>query len=419
VKEKTVASVTGTDASETLDRADGVTDNADTILGLGGNDTIFGLGGSDYIKGGGGADRINGGGGIDTASYSDSDEGVFVDLDFGLGAGGTAEGDVLTSIENLEGSPYGDFLGGNNAANVLKGLSGDDHIEGGGGGDTLDGGAGIDTAYYNDSGEGVSVNLRFGTGNNGTADGDELISIENLVGSDYGDFLIGNDADNVIRGGGGNDFLLRGGAGADTIDRGSGIDEVNYLDSDAGVNVNLLLGQGTGGTAEGDVLISIEDLQGSQFGDVLRGNASANLIDGNSGSDFLYGEQGADSLDGDGGADHIEGGAGADTIRGGINADLLIGGADADSFFFFSGDSGRYSAGQADVIADFVDADQIYLQGFYEFAGGGAAEPGENEYVVYWNSDANGWILSWNDGDFIQDALVHGDNPLGDISFFT
>jgi Ca2+-binding RTX toxin-like protein len=110
VKEKTVASVTGTDASETLDRADGVTDNADTILGLGGNDTIFGLGGSDYIKGGGGADRINGGGGIDTASYSDSDEGVFVDLDFGLGAGGTAEGDVLTSIENLEGSSYGDFL---------------------------------------------------------------------------------------------------------------------------------------------------------------------------------------------------------------------------------------------------------------------------------------------------------------------
>jgi Ca2+-binding RTX toxin-like protein len=73
VKEKTVASVTGTDASETLDRADGVTDNADTILGLGGNDTIFGLGGSDYIKGGGGADRINGGGGIDTASYSDSE----------------------------------------------------------------------------------------------------------------------------------------------------------------------------------------------------------------------------------------------------------------------------------------------------------------------------------------------------------
>ena len=58
-----MATVTGTDNSETIDGADGVTNSADTIFGLGGNDTIFGLGGNDTIKGGGGADTINGGAG--------------------------------------------------------------------------------------------------------------------------------------------------------------------------------------------------------------------------------------------------------------------------------------------------------------------------------------------------------------------
>jgi Ca2+-binding RTX toxin-like protein len=62
-----MATVDGTNNSETLDALDGVTNGGDTIYGRGGNDTIFGLGGDDYIQGGSGADDIDGGNGIDTA----------------------------------------------------------------------------------------------------------------------------------------------------------------------------------------------------------------------------------------------------------------------------------------------------------------------------------------------------------------
>src|SRR5262247_3887087 len=96
-----MAIVNGTNASETINAFDGVTNFADEIFGLLGNDVIFGLGGNDIITGGLGADRIDGGSGIDTASYSDSTEAVTVRLDLGRGAGGTAVGDTLISIENL------------------------------------------------------------------------------------------------------------------------------------------------------------------------------------------------------------------------------------------------------------------------------------------------------------------------------
>src|SRR5688500_1004929 len=108
-----MANIYGTDGAETINAFDGVTNNADTIFGFGGNDSIFGLGGNDEIKGGGGADAINGGSGTDTANYSDSAEGVVVSLISNEGFGGTAEGDTLTSIENLTGSSHDDFLVGN------------------------------------------------------------------------------------------------------------------------------------------------------------------------------------------------------------------------------------------------------------------------------------------------------------------
>ena len=80
-----MSDVFGTDASETINLLDGVSNGADSIWGFGGNDTIFGLGGDDRIKGGGGADTIDGGNGIDTVDYTDSDTGVIVNLVPGTG----------------------------------------------------------------------------------------------------------------------------------------------------------------------------------------------------------------------------------------------------------------------------------------------------------------------------------------------
>jgi Ca2+-binding RTX toxin-like protein len=245
--------VLGTNASETIDWFDGVTTGDDLIYGFGGNDWIYASGGNDEILGGAGADHIYGGSGVDTATYNDSGEGVVVLLTTGEGFGGTAEGDVLFNIENVTGSNAADWLVGNVLDNELVGLNGNDTLDGkdgvdilwggfgndilkgGGGADTLNGGADIDTASYNESSEGVVVSLLSDTAYGGDAYGDELNSIENLTGSDYGDNLYGDNGVNVLKGEGGADALkgfggadiLFGGSGADLLMGGTGQDIMN------------------------------------------------------------------------------------------------------------------------------------------------------------------------------------------------
>ena len=278
----------------------------DTINGLAGNDWLKGGGGNDGLDGGAGDDILDGGAGIDMALYYDSPAGVGVSLRTGNGFGGDAEGDTLSNIENLAGSSFDDGLEGDDGVNQLFGFGGNDVLRGNGGADQLFGGTGNDTALYVDSPVGVTVDLRAGQGFHGTAEGDTLFSIENLVGSPFDDQLIGDDGANVLEGGDGNDFL-QGGLGADTL-RGSvfgtDVDTAFYGDSAVGVVVNLTRGQGFGGTAEGDTLISVENVLGSYFNDVLIGNNVSNQ---------LYGSNGDDILKGGGGADILNGGLGIDT----------------------------------------------------------------------------------------------------------
>ena len=89
-------------------------------------------------------------------------------------------------------------------------------LKGGGGEDTLNGGTGIDTAAYNQSAAGVNVFLITGTGFGGDAEGDELNSIENLIGSSYNDQLWGDNGVNVLKGENGDD-TLKGYGGEDTL----------------------------------------------------------------------------------------------------------------------------------------------------------------------------------------------------------
>jgi Ca2+-binding RTX toxin-like protein len=344
-----MANVFGTDNPETIDFSDGVTNSSDVIFGFGGDDTIFGLGGNDEIKGGGGADAINGGSGVDTSNYSDSSVGVVVTLETGQGFGGTAEGDTLTSIENLTGSAHEDLLIGNAGANVLTGLEDDDSLKGGGGTDTLFGdsgadtlkggggadrlfgGSGIDTATYVDSDAAVLVFLTTGMGAGGDAEGDTYSAIENVTGSDHHDTLWGNDVGNVLHGGEGqdslkgfggadtldgqdhNDFLhggdgidilrggdgndtLTGGANGDTIQGEAGIDTLSYAGSSAGVVINIAAATAAGGHAAGDTYSSVENLNGSSHADSLFGDHLANVITGAGGDDFLFGQAGGDTF---------------------------------------------------------------------------------------------------------------------------
>ena len=166
--------------------------------------------------------------------------------------------------------------------------------------DDVDGGTGFNTIEARLLGQSLNLNLNLGritiAGKTTTETG-----VENAIGSGTADTLIGDGGNNVLDGGfGGDDTLiglggddrLIGGRGADLIDGGAGIDTADYADADAGVTLDLATG-GTAGDALGDSFVGVENVEGSEFGDLAVGDAGANRLDGNDGNDFLKGAGGA------------------------------------------------------------------------------------------------------------------------------
>lgn len=353
----------------------------DDLRGLSANDTLSGGSGHDTLTGGGGADWLDGGEGVDTASFGGA--AVSINLTSGV-HGGEAAGDVFVSIERFAGTGNGDTMVGNASGNTFLGRGGDDRLygyegsdtlDGGAGADTLDGGGGSDWASYASSGQGVYADLSLGKVLYGDAQGDTLVSIENLEGSGYNDTLAGGEDANTLwgqggndelRGNGGNDTLagqagsdtLTGGLGADYLDGGDGADWASYTDSSAGVTIDLSSGKvaGTGGTAQGDTLVSIENIYGSTLADRITGSADANTFLGGLGNDTLLGLAGADTLNGGTGEDSIDGGTGADLVdvvasggdrvAGGDEFDrLIVRRADGQGAWSFDAATGRGSDG--------------------------------------------------------------------------
>jgi len=356
----------------------------DSIHGLEGNDALLGSDGDDALEGGTGADRLDGGAGFDTIGYLDS-SGVTIDLGTGLCRGGEAQGDVISSIEAVEGSELsGDVLTGSAASNVLTGwggndsltgLGGDDRLNGGGGvdilrggagADALDGGADIDLASFYGAAASVVVNLLSGFGNDGEAAGDSYAGIENVNGGKARDLITGDAAINVLNGyegndqligylgndtllGGVGDDLLIGGIGADRLTGGAGIDTLSY-DGAAGVTVDLSTGLCSGGEALGDVLSGVENIWGSNGSDdTLTGSAVANQILGGWGNDVVSGLGGADSLRGGFGDDTLRGGDGDDFLYVDQGADVMDGGAGRDTMVFNRAMVADWQAGVLDA----------------------------------------------------------------------
>ena len=284
----------------------------DLLIGDSNINVLDGSDGNDTLEGMGGADSLVGGSGTDTASYAHASTAVTASLTTGLGGvsnSGDAAGDTYSSIENLLGSAYADLLVGDTGNNSINGGAGNDTLEGLAGADTLDGGtSGTDTASYAHATVGVvaSLSTSIGVTNTGDATGDVYVSIENLLGSDLDDNLIGDANVNLLSGGDGND-TLEGLGGADTLNGGDGIDTASYIHASGAVVATLttgLSGVTVSGDANGDSYISIENLQGSNFNDMLIGDVNANSISG---------ADGDDTLEGLGGADTLEGGSGTNT----------------------------------------------------------------------------------------------------------
>lgn len=385
--------------------------------GLGGNDRLSGLAGADILVGGAGADSLDGGAGLsDLASYYRSTAGVTVNLASHSAAGGEAQGDTLTGIEDLEGSGFNDTLTGDGGSNWLYGLAGRDTLVGGDGNDLLNGGAGADilnggnginVASYADSTRTVAIDLVSGRGTYGDADGDTLIRISDVIGSGFNDEIHGNDADNSLYGRAGNDVLLggagddflEGGAGADRLYGGTGFNMASYEVSAAAVSVNLATHATSGGDAQGDTLSQITDLYGSDFNDTLTGDSTGN---------WLYGSDGADRLSGGAGIDGLVGGAGADWLDGGADFDTAsYRSSSAGVYVNLSSGSGAYGDAAGDRLTNISD-----LVGS-DFADTFRGEAGEN--WLYGGGGAD--ILMGEAGDDVLNGGFGADTLYGGGGF--
>jgi Ca2+-binding RTX toxin-like protein len=384
---------------------------ANVLNGGGGKDTIRSGAGDDEVNAGDGNDRVfldlgndllNGGAGIDILDASETLGGAIVNFATGHASGAQIGSDTISGFETFNGSASADIVtGSNNSENlygnlgedlivagggndlvtggfdadtlyggagddVINGDHGDDYLNGGLGADDLDGGDGSDWVSYSASASGVTLDLRnaIGTGSGGEAEGDTLVNIEKINGSAHADTVYGNAIEETIYGNGGSDNLygyvgedglfggdgddyLQGGEGADYLDGGAGSDWAAYSLSAGFVSVDLQAGAGIAGTALGDILVNIEKLYGSDFGDGLRGDANANV---------LYGRGGNGILDGRGGNDYLAGGSGINTMTGGTGDDT------------FRFDAADFANGIQSTITDFhetvgMDFDALLLQG--------------------------------------------------------
>ncbi len=425
---------------DVLDFSDVEVTGIELIDGRRGPDRITGSHSDDVISGGTGEDTLNGAGGNDLFLYAGADD-LFDHVDGGSGydeiRGSTGDDIIglhaLTGIERIDGldgydvlrgtfnserldfsgtelhgieliaggggsdeiigSQGNDRINGDSGEDWLSGEAGDDTLSGGSGDDRLDGGSGFDIVSYAEATERVVVRLDNLEKNAGAADGDELLSIEGVIGSDFNDYLrgdygsgqrleglggndvfLGLSGQNSLFGGDGNDRFFHSGGNGDIIDGGSGTDTVYYTSASQGVVGDLSTGLLRVGQRDSDQLSNIENVYGSNRADIISGDANDNLfisyggddvLDGRGGKDRLFGRDGNDSLIGGDGDDRLYGDSGEDELAGGGGNDHLFGGADADIFIFGIGD-GRDRIRDFDPLEDQIDLTAWGLSSFSE-----------------------------------------------------
>ena len=370
----------GAGGSDTVDYSAAtstVTVNLNTVTAqntgtFGGSDTITNIENvvgaaafNNTLTGNASANRFTGGSGVDTVQGNAGNDTIFGGAGNDILLGGTSGALDDGSSDTVEGGAGNDNLSGGQGDDILRGGDGDDVMIGGvgntlgqfftgvdAGNDSYDGGNGTDVAimvYDGRLGAGMStVGIAFDIGSlegnsnitfNGAVVG-TLTSVERVTfrGTTVGDTVRGGGSLDSLTGAAGNDVLdgwfgndlISGGLGDDILTGGAGLDTVTYVNSTAGVTVDLRLegvAQNTGGEGT-DTLSGFEYLVGSNFGDTLRGTDDFNLIiDSGIGA-------GATALSQ---TDSIFGFAGNDTIHvtratGGVATNVNMDGGDGDDF---------------------------------------------------------------------------------------
>ncbi len=232
------------------------------------------------------------------------------------------------------------------------------------------------------------------------------------IGTNGNDALIGlDDVADDLTGKLGNDVLIGGG--------GFGfVDFAHYDGATSAVTVNLAAGTSSGGDGN-DTLSGIEGVTGSNFSDILVGDANDNTLIGNKGNDSLLG------------------GDGNDTLRGGLGSDILTGGdgwgvdsadySDTNSAVTVNLFTGAASGGSGNDVLSGIET--VIGSGFNDTLTGGNADGntlfggngndtllGGNSFSIMLDGgNGNDTLISgnsvfnWMNGGSGNDSLVGGD----------
>ncbi|MGE0741122.1 MAG: peroxidase family protein, partial [Hyphomonadaceae bacterium] len=287
----------------------------DTILGGDGDDIISDIGGDDVIKGGDGNDVIHGGameaGGAGNLIFGGFGKDFIItqeDIATSFGSAGddfiysakTAiaptgnEGDDWIEWGTQDGAPGDNFnptLGDDIAGNDIFiggpgfdepiGEGGDDIFTGSDAEDKIAGMSGYDWVTFNRDIYGVTADLTrtilggigelgdhiaLGFAASPTSVLDQYEEVEGLSGSDWTDYLIGDDVDAVT-------ILNHGGAAGSALTNLDLIDGLRQLFEDADLSTTLVPGQSLIG------------------GNIILGGGSGDFIQGNGGDDLIHGDR--------------------------------------------------------------------------------------------------------------------------------
>jgi serralysin len=352
----------------------------ENLIGSAYSDELTGNAGNNILDGGASADVLTGGKGNDTYYVDGAD--VVVELN------GSVEGiDTVISTVSYRLTANVEYLTlsgaalnaiGNNLDNRLVGTAGNNFLDGRAGADKMDGGGGNDTYVIDNLGDEIT-----------DASGTDLVmtyinhnlgaTIENLrlmgtnalngTGNALNNFVWANIGDNVVDGGSENAAL---GLKGDTLSYEFGATSGITLD------LGLTGEQSTGGSGT-DTVINFENLTGSNYNDLLSGNAGANILDGLGGVDTVSYASATASVTVDLSAQTAVSGGVVDTIlnfeniTGSSYDDIMVGDLRRNAFDGGNGsDTVSYqnvAAGAGGVVADLtiVGAQNTHAAGYDTF----------------------------------------------------
>ncbi|MEL6931988.1 MAG: calcium-binding protein [Pseudomonadota bacterium] len=266
---------------------------------------------------------LDGGDGLDTLDLSQLADGVTANL-----KREKVEKSSVENFENLIGTEFDDRLIGNAEDNeisglggvdTIKGRQGDDLLVGNKGDDFVFGGAGDDTLVWN-NGDGSDLLHGGGGYDKVQVNFDTDLVNDDLQNKDVAEFSVTDEGIQFARievndqtevglfqldirkteeletnFGGGDDTAVLKDNVLDKIkldlDGGDGVDTLNLSQIESGVEVNLA--EGTLGTSKAE---NFENVEGTDFNDIIIGDDQDNVIAGGSGFNILAGGAGADTF---------------------------------------------------------------------------------------------------------------------------